>query len=201
MLPIVTSLGPGLLVVLDEFDLFAHSGKQSLLYTLFDTAQAGSTPLSIVGITSRFDAEDLLEKRVLSRFSRRKVYLHHRLEFPDYVSAFGDCLTLAPFAPYDAECGAWNDAVAEFVKVGRCPHHSNTILCSACLLPGIPPPLVPSCRERARARARKKRKETRERGKLGPQKEKGVHFHLAGLPPVCRRVDCRSRTPSPAMAC
>lgn len=105
-----------LLVVLDEFDLFAHSGKQSLLYTLFDTAQAGSTPLSIVGITSRFDAEDLLEKRVLSRFSRRKVYLHHRLAFPDYVSAFEDCLTLAPFAPYDAECGAWNDAVTEFVK-------------------------------------------------------------------------------------
>ena len=37
-----------LVVVLDEFDLFAHVGKQSLLYTLFDTAQAGSTPLAIV---------------------------------------------------------------------------------------------------------------------------------------------------------
>jgi hypothetical protein len=26
-------------VILDEFDLFAHPGKQSLLYTLLDTAQ------------------------------------------------------------------------------------------------------------------------------------------------------------------
>jgi len=158
-------------VVLDEFDLFAHSGKQSLLYTLFDTAQAGSTPLSIVGITSRFDAEDLLEKRVLSRFSRRKVYLHHRLAFPDYVSAFEDCLTLAPFAPYDAECGAWNDAVTEFVKVGWCSLF-NAMFCPCFVRPGCFPasPLDPPYSVVQRESARTSRK------KGEPRKRKGDSF-------------------------
>ena len=63
------------IVTLDEFDLFAHPGKQSLLYNLLDTAQSGQTPLSVIGMSCRFDAEDLLEKRVLSRFSRRKLYV------------------------------------------------------------------------------------------------------------------------------
>lgn len=105
-----------LVIVLDEFDLFAHSGKQSLLYTLFDTAQAGSTPLAIIGITSRFDAEDLLEKRVLSRFSRRKIYLHHRLNFSEYVDVFRESLNINPIDGFERECNLWNESVLEFVK-------------------------------------------------------------------------------------
>eukprot|EP00041_Stephanoeca_diplocostata_P021233 m.490008 g.490008 ORF g.490008 m.490008 type:complete len:377 (-) comp21774_c0_seq19:934-2064(-) len=105
-----------LLIVLDEFDLFAHTGKQSLLYTLFDTAQAGLTPLCVIGITSRYDVEDLLEKRVLSRFSRRKFYLHSGISFDSYVQVLIDFLSYDKgddeSSQGDAAC--WNTAVKQF---------------------------------------------------------------------------------------
>ncbi|KAJ0666064.1 putative origin recognition complex subunit 4, P-loop containing nucleoside triphosphate hydrolase [Helianthus annuus] len=58
--------------VLDEFDLFAQ-GKQRLLYSLLDAMQSVSSQAVVIGISCRLDADQLLEKRVRSRFSHRKL--------------------------------------------------------------------------------------------------------------------------------
>ncbi|KAK7310163.1 hypothetical protein RJT34_07486 [Clitoria ternatea] len=58
--------------VLDEFDLFAQ-GKQRLLYSLLDAMQSITSQAVVVGISCRLDSDQLLEKRVRSRFSHRKL--------------------------------------------------------------------------------------------------------------------------------
>ncbi|KAL5718345.1 origin recognition complex subunit 4 [Ranunculus cassubicifolius] len=60
------------LFVLDEFDLFAQ-GKQRLLYSLLDAMQSVSSQAVVIGVSCRLDADQLLEKRVRSRFSHRKL--------------------------------------------------------------------------------------------------------------------------------
>eukprot|EP00038_Savillea_parva_P009063 m.180946 g.180946 ORF g.180946 m.180946 type:complete len:509 (+) comp15147_c0_seq1:65-1591(+) len=109
-----------LVILLEEFDLFAHAGKQSLLYTLLDAVQAGHTPLVVIGLTCRFDAEDLLEKRVLSRFSRRKFYLSKPLPFDEYKMAFEEALTAsaATVSKFPDDSARWNDSVKELVQSG-----------------------------------------------------------------------------------
>jgi origin recognition complex subunit 4 len=64
-----------LIVTLDSFDLYTSRPRQALLYVLLDAVQAGSyTPgLCVVGMTSRLDTTDLLEKRVRSRFGGRTI--------------------------------------------------------------------------------------------------------------------------------
>ncbi|RPB21721.1 origin recognition complex, subunit 4 [Terfezia boudieri ATCC MYA-4762] len=61
--------------VLDEFDLFVTHPRQTLLYNLFDIAQARKAPIAVLGLTSRVDVVEGLEKRVKSRFSHRSVHL------------------------------------------------------------------------------------------------------------------------------
>ncbi|ESQ39950.1 hypothetical protein EUTSA_v10000894mg [Eutrema salsugineum] len=94
--------------VLDEFDMFAQ-GKQRLLYSLLDAMQSVTSQAVVVGISSRLDADQLLEKRVRSRFSHRKILflppsreefdslLEHLLSLPSdssfpsgYVSQFNE---------------------------------------------------------------------------------------------------------------
>lgn len=59
--------------ILEEFDLFAQRPKQRLLYNLLDAMQSTSTQAAVVGLSCRLDADELLEKRVRSRFSNRKL--------------------------------------------------------------------------------------------------------------------------------
>ncbi|KAF5370134.1 hypothetical protein D9758_001020 [Tetrapyrgos nigripes] len=66
------------IVILDGFDLFTLHPRQSLLYSLLDTVQSlrmgpGIKGLAVVGLTSRMDTINLLEKRVKSRFSGRMI--------------------------------------------------------------------------------------------------------------------------------
>ncbi|XP_030499081.2 origin of replication complex subunit 4 isoform X2 [Cannabis sativa] len=61
-----------IIFILDEFDLFAQ-GKQRLLYSLLDAMQSVSSQAVVIGISCRLDADQLLEKRVRSRFSHRKL--------------------------------------------------------------------------------------------------------------------------------
>ncbi|KAG6511410.1 hypothetical protein ZIOFF_029478 [Zingiber officinale] len=61
-----------IIFVLDEFDLFAQ-GKQRLLYSLLDAMQTVSSQAVVIGVSCRLDADQLLEKRVRSRFSHRKL--------------------------------------------------------------------------------------------------------------------------------
>ncbi|KAE9363079.1 hypothetical protein N431DRAFT_490007 [Stipitochalara longipes BDJ] len=72
--------------VLDEFDLFTTHSRQTLLYNLFDIAQAKKAPIVVLGLTARIDVVESLEKRVKSRFSHR--YVH--LSLPRSIPAFWD---------------------------------------------------------------------------------------------------------------
>jgi origin recognition complex subunit 4 len=76
-------------IVLDEFDLFAYHPRQALLYNLFDIAQARKAPLAVIGLTTKLDVAESLEKRVKSRFSHRHVFL----SFPRTFETFSNiCL-------------------------------------------------------------------------------------------------------------
>ncbi|KAL2135964.1 hypothetical protein VTI74DRAFT_6013 [Chaetomium olivicolor] len=70
--------------VIDEFDLFATHARQTLLYNLFDIAQARKAPIAVLGLTTRIDVVESLEKRVKSRFSHRYVYLSLPRSLPAY---------------------------------------------------------------------------------------------------------------------
>ncbi|KAJ9138855.1 p-loop containing nucleoside triphosphate hydrolase protein [Pleurostoma richardsiae] len=72
--------------VIDEFDLFATHARQTLLYNLFDIAQARKAPIAVLGLTSRIDVVESLEKRVKSRFSHRYVYLSLPKSLPAFWS-------------------------------------------------------------------------------------------------------------------
>jgi len=45
------------------------------LYNLFDIAQARKAPIAVLGLTTKIDVVERLEKRVKSRFSHRYVHL------------------------------------------------------------------------------------------------------------------------------
>ncbi|KAK2002878.1 PHD-finger domain-containing protein [Colletotrichum falcatum] len=70
--------------VIDEFDMFAAHPRQTLLYNLFDIAQARKAPIAVLGCTTRMDVVEMLEKRVKSRFSHRYVYLSLPKNLPAY---------------------------------------------------------------------------------------------------------------------
>ncbi|KAI1812755.1 hypothetical protein GGS20DRAFT_556540 [Poronia punctata] len=72
--------------IIDEFELFATHARQTLLYNLFDIAQARKAPIAVLGLTTRIDVVESLEKRVKSRFSHRYVYL----SLPKSLPAFWD---------------------------------------------------------------------------------------------------------------
>ncbi|XP_044490661.1 origin of replication complex subunit 4 isoform X2 [Mangifera indica] len=61
-----------IIFVLNEFDLFAQ-GKQRILYSLLDAMQSVTSQAVVIGVSCRLDADQLLEKRVRSRFSHRKL--------------------------------------------------------------------------------------------------------------------------------
>jgi origin recognition complex subunit 4 len=70
--------------ILDEFDLFTTHARQTLLYNLFDIAQARKAPIAVLGLTTRVDVVEALEKRVKSRFSHRYVHLSLPQSLPAY---------------------------------------------------------------------------------------------------------------------
>lgn len=77
---LLTSLKAGrdrqrLIFIIENFELFCAHHNQALLYNLFDVAQSAQTPICILGLTSRLDVVELLEKRVKSRFSHRQIFI------------------------------------------------------------------------------------------------------------------------------
>lgn len=80
--------------VLDEFDLFASHPRQTLLYNLFDIAQSRKAPIAVLGLTTRIDVAESLEKRVKSRFSHRYVHLSSSKSFAAFVEVCKAALTL-----------------------------------------------------------------------------------------------------------
>ena len=70
--------------VMDEFDLFASHSRQTLLYNLFDIAQSRKAPIAVLGLTTKVNVVESLEKRVKSRFSHRYVFLPLPKTFATY---------------------------------------------------------------------------------------------------------------------
>ncbi len=104
------------LFILEEFDLFAAARhKQMLLYNLLDALQASGVRAAVVGVSARTDAAELLEKRVRSRFS------HRRLVFePDREDALlARLLTLPPGFAHAAFAARWNAALAAALADSR----------------------------------------------------------------------------------
>lgn len=81
--------------ILDEFDLFTTHARQTLLYNLFDIAQARKAPIAVLGLTTRVDVVEALEKRVKSRFSHRYVHLSLPRSVPAYWEICKAGLTLS----------------------------------------------------------------------------------------------------------
>lgn len=82
--------------VMDEFDLFAHHPRQTLLYNLFDIAQSRKAPIAVLGLTTRIDVTNSLEKRVKSRFSHRYVHLSLAKTFSAFQEVCKACLVVHP---------------------------------------------------------------------------------------------------------
>lgn len=61
-----------IIFTLDEFDQFAQ-GKQRLLYSLLDAMNTVTSQAVVIGVSCRLDVDQLLEKRIRSRFSHRKL--------------------------------------------------------------------------------------------------------------------------------
>jgi len=80
--------------VMDEFDLFAQHPRQTLLYNLFDIAQSRKAPIAVLGLTTRIDVTNSLEKRVKSRFSHRYVHLSLAKTFTAFQEVCKSCLTI-----------------------------------------------------------------------------------------------------------
>lgn len=82
--------------IMDEFDLFATHPRQTLLYNLFDIAQSRKAPIAVLGLTTRIDVSNSLEKRVKSRFSHRYVHLSLAKTFTSFQEMCKSSLLIQP---------------------------------------------------------------------------------------------------------
>ncbi|KAH8656194.1 origin recognition complex subunit 4 C-terminus-domain-containing protein [Tricladium varicosporioides] len=89
-------IAKSVIFILDEFDLFTTHARQTLLYNLFDIAQAKKAPIAVFGLTTRIDVVESLEKRVKSRFSHRHVYLPLPRSLTMYWEVCREGLTIEP---------------------------------------------------------------------------------------------------------
>jgi origin recognition complex subunit 4 len=108
-------------LVLESFDLFAIHGRQALLYCLLDTVQScragkDSKGIAVIGVTTRVDTINLLEKRVKSRFSGRMLLTAGPSTLDDWVSIARNALTVKP-SPRNEDWEVWwAAAVEKFLK-------------------------------------------------------------------------------------
>ncbi|XP_071444263.1 origin recognition complex subunit 4 [Hetaerina americana] len=109
------------LIILDEFDLFCNHRNQTLLYNLFDVSQSAQAPICVLGITSRLDVTELLEKRVRSRFSHRQILLlPEGGDANSFTSIASDLLSLPKNSlkcPGDKKIiQTWNDSIKSLLS-------------------------------------------------------------------------------------
>ena len=64
-----------LIFIMEEFDQFTSHPRQTLLYNLLDVAQSQKAPIAVIGMTTRIDIAESMEKRVKSRFSHRYIHI------------------------------------------------------------------------------------------------------------------------------
>jgi hypothetical protein len=67
--------GTPALILIEDFHLFAHQKRQTLIYTLLDLLHRADYLFAVIGITERLDAFSGLEKRVASRMSSQNAVI------------------------------------------------------------------------------------------------------------------------------
>ncbi|EEB07307.1 origin recognition complex subunit Orc4 [Schizosaccharomyces japonicus yFS275] len=124
------SISSAVVFVLEEFDLFVQHPRQMLLYNLFDIAQSGTVPISVVGLTTRFDCFESLEKRVKSRFSHMVIQVSPPSTSEEFGELFEKVLGLPDTRPYFRE---WNQRIKRLLgdpqsQLSRCVlyHYTHT---------------------------------------------------------------------------
>lgn len=90
------NVAKSVIFILDEFDLFASHPRQTLLYNLFDVAQSRNAPIAVLGLTTKIDVVESLEKRVKSRFGQRYVHLSLPRTFAAFTSVCKAALSPRP---------------------------------------------------------------------------------------------------------
>ncbi|KAL6710942.1 origin recognition complex subunit 4 [Coniothyrium glycines] len=93
---VTNQVAKAVVFIMDEFDLFAQHPRQTLLYNLFDIAQSRKAPIAVLGLTTRIDVTNSLEKRVKSRFSHRYVHLRLAKTFTEFQEMCKACLLVQP---------------------------------------------------------------------------------------------------------
>ncbi|XP_025190566.1 origin recognition complex subunit 4 [Melanaphis sacchari] len=101
-----------IIMVLDKFDMFCSHPNQTLLYNLFDSVQSQQNPLCIIGLTSRIDVIELLEKRVKSRFSHNLMMLKPPSEASQLLERFKHFLKISKHCKLKADVlKTWNNNI------------------------------------------------------------------------------------------
>ncbi|BGP39151.1 origin recognition complex subunit 4 [Rhodotorula kratochvilovae] len=125
-----------LVLVVDEFDLFAAHPRQSFLYCLLDIVQGNrrSGGFAVVGVSARVDCLSLLEKRVRSRCQSHVLQMIPRSSF----TAFGEHaarLLRADERAWELVRGRegkewakeWNEEVERFLKEKKVVEYLNRL--------------------------------------------------------------------------
>ncbi|GAA5897150.1 hypothetical protein JCM6882_001804 [Rhodosporidiobolus microsporus] len=127
-----------LILVVDEFDLFAQHPRQSFLYCLLDIVQGNRRRggVAVVGVSSRVDCLSLLEKRVRSRCQSHVLQIMP----PSSLSAFtslGQRLMRADERAWELERGSgpegkqwakrWNEEVERFWALKRVKEYMERV--------------------------------------------------------------------------
>ena len=117
------SLSRPVVVILDAFNIFTEQPRQALLYCLLDTVQScrASNPnqhgLAVIGLTTRLDVVNFLEKRVKSRFSHRIFRTGNVRNVSDWLDILSDCLRAETEATQSSEWRAiWVRSVELFLQ-------------------------------------------------------------------------------------
>lgn len=101
--------------ILENFEKFTQHKSQTLLYNLFDVAQSQQAPLCVVGLCSRLDTVELLEKRVKSRFAHRFLQLTDKLDMETYAGVAGVLLKLQSGEIPKKIVRSWNEDIDDRV--------------------------------------------------------------------------------------
>ncbi|KAK0284963.1 origin recognition complex subunit 4 [Friedmanniomyces endolithicus] len=130
--------------VLDEFELFATHPRQTLLYNLFDIAQSRKAPIAVLGLTTKIDVSESLEKRVKSRFSHRYVHLGLAKSFAAFQDGSKAALCIAQDTLTENEktqlCGsgaAWNALIDDVFSTEAFENHMRRLYYTTKSLPEL----------------------------------------------------------------
>eukprot|EP00878_Enallax_costatus_P040562 GHUV01046874.1.p1 GENE.GHUV01046874.1~~GHUV01046874.1.p1 ORF type:complete len:287 (+),score=111.32 GHUV01046874.1:398-1258(+) len=77
------------------------AAKQTLLYNVLDALQHSQVQAVVLGVSCYFDVQDMMEKRVRSRFSNRKIFLPGLAEHKDGEDSAGAVLSSMLLLPTD----------------------------------------------------------------------------------------------------